>query len=187
MHYVSADSLLFCFVLFFFLSNDFSSVLIVMQVVAVRLCFVDDAICCVNVETKSRLALNLTIQWCSNFPSLTLMRLSARNKLKEKDKEMYWKHTASTESGSFGNKCRHELTKNNIYRRLMNYQHDKDHTSYTHFHEMQNRKSTDFRNRWRIYPLEQMLHFISVTRTSHFIFFYTVYFKVSWHTAKRRK
>lgn len=51
----------------FFLSNDFSSVLIVMQVVAVRLCFVDDAICCVYVETKSRLALNLTKQWCSNF------------------------------------------------------------------------------------------------------------------------
>lgn len=56
MHYVSADSLLFSF---FFLSNDFSSVLIVMQVVAVRLCFVDDAICCVYVETKSRLALIL--------------------------------------------------------------------------------------------------------------------------------
>lgn len=59
MHYVSADSLLFC--LFFFLSNDFSSVLTVMQVVAVGLCFVDDAIRCVYVETKSRLALSLTI------------------------------------------------------------------------------------------------------------------------------
>lgn len=56
MHYVSADSLLV------FLSNDFSSVLIVMQVVAVRLCFVDDAMCCVYVETKSRLALSLMIQ-----------------------------------------------------------------------------------------------------------------------------
>lgn len=54
MHYVSARSV--------FLSNDFSSVSIVMQVFAVRLCFVDDAICCVYVETKSRLALSLTIQ-----------------------------------------------------------------------------------------------------------------------------
>lgn len=53
MHYVSADSLFLVF-----LSIDFSSVLIVMQVVAVGLCFVDDAICCVYVETKSRLALS---------------------------------------------------------------------------------------------------------------------------------
>lgn len=54
MHYVSADSV--------FLSDDFSSVLIVMQVFAVRLCFVDEAICCVYVKTKCRLALSLTIQ-----------------------------------------------------------------------------------------------------------------------------
>lgn len=53
MHYVSADSALG------FLSDDFSSVLIVMQIVAVRLCFVDDAIRCVYVETKSRLCLEV--------------------------------------------------------------------------------------------------------------------------------
>lgn len=42
MHYVSADSLWF--------GSNFSSVLIVMQVVAMGLCFVDDAICCVFVN-----------------------------------------------------------------------------------------------------------------------------------------
>lgn len=86
MHYVSADSLLF-----FFLSNDFSSVLIVMQVVAVRLCFVDDAICCVYVETKSRLALILPIQRCSNFSSLieTWHTAFVTNALKNEPKTTY--------------------------------------------------------------------------------------------------
>lgn len=48
MHYISADLRLI------FLSNNFSSVLIVMQVVAVGLCFVDDAICgvCINGNQK---------------------------------------------------------------------------------------------------------------------------------------
>lgn len=50
MHYVSADSLLI------FLSNNFSSVLIVMQVVAVRLCFVDDAICGVCIYGNQKQA-----------------------------------------------------------------------------------------------------------------------------------
>lgn len=45
MHYVSADSLWF--------GSNFSSVLIVMQVVAMGLCFVDDAICCVFVNHQT--------------------------------------------------------------------------------------------------------------------------------------
>lgn len=49
MHYVSADSLWFC--------SNFSSVLIVMQVVAIRLCFVDDAICCVYVDNQNEACL----------------------------------------------------------------------------------------------------------------------------------
>lgn len=49
MHYVSADSLWFC--------SNFSSVLIVMQVVAITLCFVDDAICCVYVDNQNEACL----------------------------------------------------------------------------------------------------------------------------------
>lgn len=49
MHYVSADSLWFC--------SNFSSVLIVMQVVAMGLCFVDDAICCVFVNNQNEACL----------------------------------------------------------------------------------------------------------------------------------
>lgn len=49
MHYVSADSLWF--------GSNFSSVLIVMQVVAMGLCFVDDAICCVFVNHQTEACL----------------------------------------------------------------------------------------------------------------------------------
>lgn len=49
MHYVSADSLWFC--------SNFSSVLIVMQVVAMGLCFGDDAICCAFVNNQRSFAL----------------------------------------------------------------------------------------------------------------------------------
>lgn len=48
MHYVSADSLWFC--------SNFSSVLIVTQVVAMGLCFVD-AICCVFVKNQNEACL----------------------------------------------------------------------------------------------------------------------------------
>lgn len=52
MHYVSADSLWFC--------SNFSSVLIVMQVVAMGLCFGDDAIwCCVFVNNQTEACLDL--------------------------------------------------------------------------------------------------------------------------------
>ena len=51
MHYVSANSLWFF--------SYFSSVLIVMQVVAIGLCFVDDAICCVNVNNQNEACLEI--------------------------------------------------------------------------------------------------------------------------------
>lgn len=51
MHYVSADSLWFC--------SNFSSVLIVMQVVAMGLCFGDDAICCAFVNNQTEACLDL--------------------------------------------------------------------------------------------------------------------------------
>lgn len=51
MHYVSADSLWFC--------SNFSSVLIVMQVVAMGLCFGDDAIWCAFVINQTEACLDL--------------------------------------------------------------------------------------------------------------------------------
>lgn len=51
MHYISADSLWFC--------SNFSSVLIVMQVVAMGLCFGDDAICCAFVNNQTEACLDL--------------------------------------------------------------------------------------------------------------------------------
>lgn len=51
MHYISADSLWFC--------SNFYSVLIVMQVVAMGLCFGDDAICCVFVNYQTEACLDL--------------------------------------------------------------------------------------------------------------------------------
>lgn len=106
-----------------------------MQVVAVRLCFVDDAICCVYVETKSRLALNLTIQRCSNFSSLKKTPSHRGNDLKIVE--------ICSETRQTALECSQELTSNNRRRPLMQiikYQHDKDHTSYTLFHQMQTKQ-----------------------------------------------
>lgn len=135
MHYVSADLLLV------FLSNDFSSVLIVMQVVAVRLCFVDDAICCVYVETKSRLALSLMIQWCSNFSYLNLIRHSVTENGFKKESRNWGICTKTWQTALLTNAVKYEqkTTNTDLWCKLSNTsvlkkKKKKNHTSCILFH-----------------------------------------------------
>lgn len=96
MHYVSADSLWFC--------SNFSSVLIVMQVVAMGLCFGDDAICCAFVNNQTEACLDLKQHSDAvNSPS---GQLTTQNNLKNCG--CFYQKLAKV----FGFRCTQELSEN---------------------------------------------------------------------------
>ena len=165
------------------------------------MCFVDDAICCVYVETKSEPALSLIIQWCSCFSSPR--RCSATDdEINQRPKQCFAKKKMRHHvSGAMGFRKQH--TKTFKANQIFKYQHDKNHTSCTRFHWMQNKAAsiikTHKRAGMKIYPLgytkclwwwkyafNYLFHWLfskmsDLVLVLNFFFFLTSKSKASWH------